>query len=141
MGLNLTQANRVFLLEPALNPSWEAQAIGRVHRLGQTHPVEIIRLVVKDSVETRIAEWTTNKYGKPASVEGDGVATIASVNAPPTSTTRTENGDIAMDEFDFLFGMTEGLHQSASLPAYLNDNQFMMNLLFNPGSHVVKISK
>jgi SNF2 family DNA or RNA helicase len=56
LGINLTQANRVFLIEPALNAALEAQAIGRVHRLGQKRQVEIIRLIVKDSIETRILQ-------------------------------------------------------------------------------------
>ena len=43
VGINLTEANRVFLMEPALNPALEAQAIGRVHRLGQNKAVEIVR--------------------------------------------------------------------------------------------------
>jgi SNF2 family DNA or RNA helicase len=63
VGINLTEANRVFLMEPALNPALEAQAIGRVHRLGQTKAVEITRLVVKDSVESRIMDVQRKKYG------------------------------------------------------------------------------
>ena len=54
VGINLTAANRVFLLEPHLNPALEAQAIGRVWRLGQTRPVKIYRLIIKDSVEERM---------------------------------------------------------------------------------------
>ena len=60
VGINLTQANRVFLLEPALNPALEAQAIGRVHRLGQKNNVEVIRLLVENSIETRLLN--KNKY-------------------------------------------------------------------------------
>ena len=55
-GINLTQANQVFLLEPCLNPALEAQAIGRVHRMGQTREVCITRLVMQRSVEERILE-------------------------------------------------------------------------------------
>jgi len=55
VGINLTQANWVFLMEPSFNPAVEAQAsIERVHRLGQKRNVKIIRLVMKDSVEIRI---------------------------------------------------------------------------------------
>ena len=59
----MTQANRVFLMEPCFNPALESQAIGRVHRLGQKREVEIIRMVVKDSVETRLLKYMQRKYG------------------------------------------------------------------------------
>ena len=51
VGINLTQANQVFLLEPCLNPALEAQAIGRVHRMGQTRPVSVYRLMIRGSVD------------------------------------------------------------------------------------------
>ncbi|CAM9715351.1 unnamed protein product, partial [Ectocarpus sp. 12 AP-2014] len=54
VGINLTQANNVFLLEPLLNLALEKQAVGRVYRLGQTRPVTVTKLVLKDSIETRI---------------------------------------------------------------------------------------
>lgn len=43
VGLNLTAATRVHLLDPWWNPSVEEQAMDRVHRLGQTQPVHIFR--------------------------------------------------------------------------------------------------
>jgi superfamily II DNA or RNA helicase len=64
VGINLTQANRIFLMEPCFNPALEAQAIGRVHRLGQKRRVEIIRLLMKDSVDSRIVEMLEKKHGK-----------------------------------------------------------------------------
>lgn len=45
--LNLTAATNVFVFEPAWNPAIEQQAIDRVHRLGQTSDVEVIRYIMK----------------------------------------------------------------------------------------------
>ena len=53
-GLNITVARHVFLLEPLLDPSVEAQAVGRVDRLGQTGQTYIHRLVIQDSVEDAV---------------------------------------------------------------------------------------
>ena len=67
VGINLTQANHVFLMEPSFNPALEAQAIGRVHRLGQKRPVEIVRFIVNDSIESRMVSFLEKKYGKNCS--------------------------------------------------------------------------
>lgn len=50
-------------MEPFLNPALEAQAIGRVHRLGQKRPVEIIRLIVANSIETRLQSVLAKRAG------------------------------------------------------------------------------
>ncbi|KAH9620305.1 hypothetical protein KSS87_014794 [Heliosperma pusillum] len=50
-GLNLLEAQHVVLVEPLLNPAVEAQAISRVHRIGQTKETLIHRFMVKDTVE------------------------------------------------------------------------------------------
>ena len=63
VGINLTAANRVFLLEPCFNPALEQQAIGRVWRLGQSRPVKIYRMIMKGSVEERMQAMLENKYG------------------------------------------------------------------------------
>jgi SNF2 family DNA or RNA helicase len=52
-GLNLTDADCCFLLDPWWNPATEAQAIDRTHRIGQTRNVMVYRLVAKDTIEER----------------------------------------------------------------------------------------
>jgi transcription termination factor 2 len=54
LGLNLTCANRVVLLDPWWNPMISEQAIDRVHRLGQTTDVDVYEFIVSKSVEERI---------------------------------------------------------------------------------------
>eukprot|EP00644_Phytophthora_capsici_P002959 jgi/Phyca11/541456/estExt2_Genewise1Plus.C_PHYCAscaffold_70035 len=53
-GLNIVEATEVLLIEPLLTPSVEAQAVNRVHRLGQTQQTRVHRFIVQDSVEERI---------------------------------------------------------------------------------------
>jgi superfamily II DNA or RNA helicase len=54
VGLNLTAADHVFLLDPWWNPATEDQAADRAHRIGQDRPVMVYRLVAMDTVEERI---------------------------------------------------------------------------------------
>ncbi|XP_021866581.1 uncharacterized protein [Spinacia oleracea] len=53
-GLNLLEAQHVILVEPLLNPAAEAQAISRVHRVGQTRKTLVHRFLIKDTVEESI---------------------------------------------------------------------------------------
>ncbi|QRN97607.1 helicase [Archangium violaceum] len=53
-GLNLTAADHVFLVDPWWNPSVEAQAADRAHRIGQQRPVMVYRLVSQGTVEEKI---------------------------------------------------------------------------------------
>ncbi|PCD21426.1 hypothetical protein AU210_016389 [Fusarium oxysporum f. sp. radicis-cucumerinum] len=55
-GLNVTEATRVYLMEPNWNPSVEEQALSRVWRMGQKHPVTTVRLLVRDSIEAKVVE-------------------------------------------------------------------------------------
>jgi SNF2 family DNA or RNA helicase len=56
VGLNLTKASRVFHVEPWWNPAVENQATDRVHRMGQDKDVNVIRFIMKDTVEERIQQ-------------------------------------------------------------------------------------
>ncbi|KAJ5549987.1 hypothetical protein N7535_002071 [Penicillium sp. DV-2018c] len=61
LGLNLTAASRVVILEPFWNPFVEEQAIDRVHRLNQTIDVKIYKMVIKGTVEERIVALQDRK--------------------------------------------------------------------------------
>ncbi len=61
VGLNLTAAGYVFLLDPWWNPAVEAQAIDRAHRIGQTQPVFAYRMIAEDTVEEKIVELQQSK--------------------------------------------------------------------------------
>lgn len=108
VGINLTQANRVFLMEPSFNPALEAQAIGRVHRLGQKRNVEIVRFSMKDSVETRILEMLKKRNEPSASSnEKDGESDKRSPKvtaAPLVGSLVSDKTTVLAREFDILFG-------------------------------------
>lgn len=61
VGLNLTAADYVLLLDDWWNPAVEAQAFSRAHRIGQTRNVEVMRLVCKDTVEEKILALQQSK--------------------------------------------------------------------------------
>jgi superfamily II DNA or RNA helicase len=61
LGLNLTAAEYVFLLDPWWNPAVEMQAIDRAHRIGQSRTVFAYRLIARDTVEERVLELQKNK--------------------------------------------------------------------------------
>jgi SNF2 family DNA or RNA helicase len=61
LGLNLTAADYIFLLDPWWNPAVESQAIDRAHRIGQTRPVFAYRLIARDTVEEKVLELQAQK--------------------------------------------------------------------------------
>ncbi|KAK3845878.1 MAG: SNF2 family N-terminal domain-containing protein [Linnemannia gamsii] len=61
VGLNLTAASRVYMLDPWWNYAIESQAIDRVHRIGQTKPVFVKRFIIQDSVEEKILSIQNRK--------------------------------------------------------------------------------
>ena len=54
MGLNLTCANKVFMMDPWWSFAVEAQAIDRVHRMGQEREVKVVRFCVEGSIEEKM---------------------------------------------------------------------------------------
>ncbi|KAI8881727.1 hypothetical protein K501DRAFT_334481 [Backusella circina FSU 941] len=72
LGLNLTVANRVILMDLWWNPAIENQAIDRVHRIGQAKSVDVHRLFINNSVEDRILALQQKKQALADSVLGEG---------------------------------------------------------------------
>ncbi|WP_440708838.1 DEAD/DEAH box helicase [Herbiconiux sp. YIM B11900] len=60
-GLTLTEADYVYLLDPWWNPASEAQAIDRTHRIGQTRPVNVYRLVATNTIEEKVMQLKEHK--------------------------------------------------------------------------------
>ncbi|CAN8267729.1 unnamed protein product [Cochlearia groenlandica] len=61
VGLNLTAASNVFLMDPWWNPAVEEQAIMRIHRIGQKRTVCVRRFIVKETVEERMQQVQARK--------------------------------------------------------------------------------
>lgn len=61
VALNLTVANRIFLMDPWWNPAAEMQAIDRTHRIGQRKPIYATRFIIEDSIEDRILKLQDKK--------------------------------------------------------------------------------
>ena len=61
VGLNLTAANHLLLLDPAWNPASEWQCFDRIHRLGQTKPVFIYKFITNESIEGKMIQIQNDK--------------------------------------------------------------------------------
>jgi len=121
VGLTLSQASKVFILEPCFNPALEAQAVGRVHRLGQKRSVEIVRLIMADSVEARMQKWLEKKYGNghfeaedeaAAGEENDDEDKKPAAKPMPelnvaVGSLKTDKAQMADKDFDLLFGVED----------------------------------
>jgi len=61
LGLNLTAAEYVYLLDPWWNPAVETQAVDRTHRIGQTRSVFAYRIIARDTVEEKVLALQESK--------------------------------------------------------------------------------
>ncbi|WP_434971226.1 SNF2-related protein [Microbacterium sp. bgisy207] len=76
VGLNLVEADYVILLDPWWNPAVEAQAIDRSHRIGQTRPVIVYRLISKGTIEEKVMALKTSKaqlFDRVLDTDGDAI--------------------------------------------------------------------
>ncbi|OAA37778.1 SNF2-related protein [Beauveria brongniartii RCEF 3172] len=88
-GLNLTQATRVIIMDPFWNPYIEMQAVDRAYRIGQKQPVEVFRILTKETVEDRIVELKEKKQ--------------AIVEAALDEAESAKIGRLGVSELKFLF--------------------------------------
>jgi superfamily II DNA or RNA helicase len=80
-GLNLTEADYVFLLDPWWNPAAEAQAIDRTHRIGQDKHVMVYRLVSTETIEEKVVALQQRKRALFSQVVDEGALTSGTITA------------------------------------------------------------
>ena len=80
-GLTLTEADYVFLMDPWWNPAAEAQAIDRTHRIGQTRPVNVYRMIAAGTIEEKVVALQQRKARLFTAVLGEGDALAQSLTA------------------------------------------------------------
>ncbi|WP_024795369.1 DEAD/DEAH box helicase [Tomitella biformata] len=80
-GLNLTEADYCFIMDPWWNPATEAQAIDRTHRIGQTRNVMVYRLIARNTIEDKVMALKARKFELFSSVLDDGGTLSSSINA------------------------------------------------------------
>jgi superfamily II DNA or RNA helicase len=80
-GLNLTEADYCFLLDPWWNPATETQAIDRTHRIGQTRPVMVYRLIARDTIEKKVVALAQRKAALFSGVMDEGDLFASSLTA------------------------------------------------------------
>ena len=83
-GLNLAMADYCILTDPWWNPATEAQAVDRAHRIGQTRPVVVYRLIAKDTIEEKVMALQEKKRALVSGViggEGGGAISASDIRA------------------------------------------------------------
>ena len=80
-GLNLTAADTVIHYDPWWNPAVEDQASDRAHRIGQTKPVFVYKLIAADTVEERILELQERKAALASVAFSDESSTLPAIDS------------------------------------------------------------
>ncbi|XP_024528527.1 DNA repair protein RAD5A-like [Selaginella moellendorffii] len=106
VGITLTAASHVYMLEPCLNPALEEQAVGRCWRMGQERPVVIKRLYVENSVEANILKlFRSRNFGSSAlSPDGENRGSkTGKAGLDVAGCIRTDKQNLRLNEFELLF--------------------------------------
>jgi len=82
VGINLTSADHLFIMEPCLNPALERQVVNRAHRIGQKRTLHVKRLIMRNTIEKKIIDVNASR--------DDGTSSAR-------STTPTVGGNIISD--------------------------------------------
>jgi SNF2 family DNA or RNA helicase len=90
VGLNLTAASYVFIMDPWWNPAVESQAIDRAHRIGQKNTLTVYRPIIKNSVEEKVLKLQEEKKQLFADLLS-------------TDDDQTFSGKLSMKDFEMLF--------------------------------------
>lgn len=90
VALNLTEANRVYIMDPWWNMASLSQSADRIHRLGQTRAIKICHLVIENSIESRVLELAHKK---------------ANMVAATLSNDDSAMGRLSVSDLQFLFRM------------------------------------
>lgn len=80
-GLNLTEADHVFIMDPWWNPAAEQQAVDRIHRIGQDKEVHVYRLVAEGTIEEKVMQLKESKAALFDAVVGEGEFASAAMTA------------------------------------------------------------
>jgi hypothetical protein len=130
-------------MEPAMNPALEAQAIGRIYRLGQRKSVQVIKFVVQNSFESRLVKILKRKYGhatKPTpatsdqgpenSTQGKNECPESNVAGAALGHMKKDKIEMMTEEFDAMFGITE----PEDIPDQVIKSQQCMTLKRSPSA-------
>jgi SNF2 family DNA or RNA helicase len=119
VGINLTSATHVFLVEPALNPALTEQAIGRSWRMGQVNEVSVKHLIVKNSVESNIVALLAER--KVNNVDDADEAAAASTSKMSKSEIaghlKADKQRLKKNELELLFSLDETRAAAAAAAA------------------------
>ncbi|CAI8031066.1 Chromodomain-helicase-DNA-binding protein 1-like [Geodia barretti] len=106
-GLNLVGADTVVIVDSDFNPQNDLQAAARAHRIGQTRPVKVIRLVTRHSVEEMVLKRAMAKLQMTSTVIEGGQFTHGTVSSSSVATDSARLSDILKFGLDTLLGSEE----------------------------------